>query len=331
MERIDVHSHVVTSGYRQYLIENGHEKPDGMPAIPAWDAEHQIALMGKLNISKSILSVSSPGTHLTPADDHHAALMTRRANEELSIICRTHARHFRFFASLPMPAVRESIIEIDYALDELGAVGFILLSNAHGVYLGDDRLDPIFEKLNSREAVVFIHPKTCNVLGSEGQVQTVKPLEQYPRPMMEFMFDETRAVANLLLSGTVSRCSRIKLIVSHCGCAISSLIDRIGGFASLLEDGENKSDEFKVQLRTRFFFDLAGFPFPTQIHGLLKLLGEHGEQRLLYGTDSPFTPENIVSRLADQMDEGCREMFDDSQIRNIGVLNAQRLFAGALD
>lgn len=33
-ERIDVHCHAVPPRYRQYAIDNGHEKPDGMPALP---------------------------------------------------------------------------------------------------------------------------------------------------------------------------------------------------------------------------------------------------------------------------------------------------------
>lgn len=34
MQRIDVHCHAVAPGYRQYALDNGHEKPDGMPALP---------------------------------------------------------------------------------------------------------------------------------------------------------------------------------------------------------------------------------------------------------------------------------------------------------
>jgi hypothetical protein len=33
-QRIDLHCHAVAPGYRQYAIDNGHEKPDGMPALP---------------------------------------------------------------------------------------------------------------------------------------------------------------------------------------------------------------------------------------------------------------------------------------------------------
>ena len=170
--------------------------------IQSWSAEEHIAMMKELNISKSILSISSPGTNLKPMNFSACAKMTRSANEELSEVCTANPNYFLFFASLPLPSVPESLDEVDYALDNLGAVGFVLLSNTNGVYLGDKVLDPIFAKLNERKAIVFMHPTTCNLVipqGSTEEVQAVKPLQQFPRPMMEFMFDETRAVANLLL------------------------------------------------------------------------------------------------------------------------------------
>ncbi|ORY65435.1 amidohydrolase [Pseudomassariella vexata] len=326
MQRIDIHCHAVPPGYRQYALDNGHEKPDGMPALPAWSAEQHIALMKRLNISKSILSITSPGTHLSTNHDEHAASMTRQTNEELSAVCSNHPSHFGFFASLPFPCIQESITEIDHALDKLGAVGFAVLSNANGVYLGDKALEPVFEKLNARRAILFIHPTTCNLLVSGAAIQTMRPLDEYPRPMMEFMFDETRAIANLLLSGTVSKYPHITFIMSHCGCALPSIVDRIGAFATLTTGGESQSDEFRKLLRERFFFDLAGFPFPDQIHGLLRILGKGGEQRLIYGTDYPFTPEKVVIGLAGQMDEGCKKLFDADQKSAVYSGNAEKLF-----
>ena len=252
--------------------------------------------------------------------------MTRQTNKELSAICTQYPSHFGFFASLPLPSIQESIVEIDRALDELGALGFAVMSNANGVYLGDTALEPIFEKLNARKAILFIHPTTCNLLVPNGQVQAIKPLERYPRPMMEFMFDETRAIASLLHSDTVSNYPNITFIMSHGGCALPSILDRIGSFSTIFKGRENQSDEFRKLLRERFFFDLAGFPFPDQIHGLLRMLGKGGEQRLFYGTDYPFTPEKLVVDLADQMDEGCKELFDADQRRAVYSGNAERLF-----
>ncbi|KAF7557677.1 hypothetical protein G7046_g5969 [Stylonectria norvegica] len=296
----------------------------------AWSPEQHITLMKQLNISKSILSITSPGTHLTPSDGRLAASMTRQSNEELSAICVDHPSHFRFFASLPLPLVDESIAEINHAMDNLAAVGFAVLSNANGVYLGEQKLDPVFAHLSSRKAVLFIHPTTCNVLDAIGldcqqEAQTVKPLDRYPRPMMEFMFDETRAIVNLLLSGTVAKYPDITFIMSHCGCTLPSIVDRIGAFATVTTGGESQSAEFRKLLRERFFFDLAGFPFPNQIHGLLRILGDGGEQRLVYGTDYPFTPEKIVVGLAEQIKAGCEELFDEGQRNDVYMNNAARL------
>ena len=69
--------------------------------------------------------------------------------------------------------------------------------------MGDRKFDPLYAELNRRRAVMFMHPTspTCPCC------QTL-PLG-FPRPMIEFMFETTRAVANMLLTAplTVSRTS----------------------------------------------------------------------------------------------------------------------------
>ena len=56
-ERIDVHAHYVPEAYREALVRAGHEHPDGMPAIPAWSATEHVAVMDRLGIERSLLSV----------------------------------------------------------------------------------------------------------------------------------------------------------------------------------------------------------------------------------------------------------------------------------
>ena len=169
--------------------------------------------MRETNITTSILSISTPGTYLQPFNDSLTKEISRTTNIELSEICAAHPDHFRFFASLPLPSIPDCLAEIDYALDTLGAVGFCVLSNANGVYMGDKALDPIFDKLNERKAILIMHPTSCKILShayahgsgaisvskSETEMAVVNPL-QIPSGLLEYMFDETRAVVNLLLS-----------------------------------------------------------------------------------------------------------------------------------
>ena len=276
--------------------------------------------MDKLHISKSILSITSPGTHLKPSDHALAARITRETNNELSEICSKTPDRFAFFASLPLPDVEGSIAESDHALDTLGALGFALMTNAHGVYLGDASLDPIFAHLNTRKAVIFMHPTQCRVRDNPS---ADKPLAEYPSPMLEFFFDTTRAVTNLLLTHTVTRNPNLTFLVSHCGATLPPLIERFTQFANII--GKDKSltnDNVKELFRTRFFFDLAGFPFPDLIKGYLNVCDE---SRLLYGSDYPYTPGKVVEYLADTMDKGLVELFGEGKMEEIMSGHAKKL------
>lgn len=278
--------------------------------------------MDKIGISKSILSITSPGTHLKLDDDKLAIQITQETNNEIAEICANHPSRFGFFASLPLPNVEGSLQEIDRALDTLGAAGFAIMTNAHGYYPGDPKLDPVFAKLNARKAVIFMHPTKCC---TPGHADVPKALDQFPTPMLEFFFDTTRAVVNLLLSGTVTKYQDITILVSHCGATIPPLVERFTAFATTILGHENSlsSAQVKELFRTRFYFDLAGFPFPDLIQGYLTV-GDPG--RLLYGSDYPYTPEEAAIFLSGRMEEGLRELFDDDVIQKIYSGNAREIF-----
>jgi len=50
--------------------------------------------------------------------------------------------------------------------------------------------------------------------------------DAYPAPMLDFMFETTRAFADLLLAGVPGRWPRIRWIVPHAGAALPSVLDR---------------------------------------------------------------------------------------------------------
>jgi predicted TIM-barrel fold metal-dependent hydrolase len=280
-------------------------------------------------ISLSVLSITSPGTHLTLGDDEHAAEMTRQTNEELAGICAAHPDKFRFFASLPLPCVQESVEEIKYAMGTLGATGFTVMSNSNTVYLGDPTLDPVFAELNRHKATVFIHPTSCNIMHEcSNDMITVKPLDPVPRSMVEFSFDETRTVASLLLNNTLVRYPNVTIIMSHCGGTLPPMIDRIGIFGKFLGAPGDQTDLYKKLLRERFFFDMAGFPFPEQIHGLLRLLGGEraASKRILYGSDFPYTGALLIGDLCSDMDKEFKKLFHFWQRNDINLGNAKKLF-----
>jgi 6-methylsalicylate decarboxylase len=308
--RIDVHFHYLPSDYLRAAEAAGYSKPDGMPAFPQWDAESAVAMMDRQNIGTGVLSVSSPGVHFGNVDA--ARKLARRVNEDGAQAVKDHPGRFGLFASLPVPDVDGSLEEIAHAFDVLGADGVVLLTNQGGVYLGDARLDPIFAELDRRHAVVFIHPTSPFCPGCSDLALG------YPRPMLEFMFDTTRAVTNMLFAGTFDRFPNIRLIVPHAGAALPVLADRILALSSLAKP--IPPNEFFAKLRS-LYYDIAGYPIPRQLASLLQIAEP---SHILYGSDWPFTPERLIDATSKNLSETL--LLTDAMREQVCQKNAMGLF-----
>jgi 6-methylsalicylate decarboxylase len=277
-DRIDVHFHYLSPEYREKMIDAVGGSPDGF-AAPQWSAEGALAMMDRMNIATGMLSVSSPGVHF--GNDAKARLLARSVNEFAARTMRDHRGRFGGFASLPLPDVDGALEEVAYALDTLKLDGVVMLTNFNGVYLGDKRLDPVFDELNRRTAVVFIHP-TSPICWQQSALG-------YPRPMIEFTFDSTRAVVNLIFSGTTTRCPKVRFIVPHAGGTLPFLARRIGMFArGLAGDAPVPAEEHLRKL----YYDLAGSPGSNALAPLLEMTER---SHILYGSDYVHTPEAVVS------------------------------------
>jgi predicted TIM-barrel fold metal-dependent hydrolase len=282
--KIDVHAHYVPDGYRAALQRAGHSQPDGMPAIPAWSADAHVEAMDRLGIATSLLSISSPGVHL--GDGSSAGDLAREVNETGRRAVVDHRGRFGLLASLPLPDVDAAIAEIAHCFDHLEVDGFVLLTNIGGTYVSDASFEPVFRELDRRGARVLLHPTSpaCWEYTSFGR----------PRPMLEFFFDTTRVVVDLLLNGTIARNPDLELIVPHAGATLPLVADRVSAFARLLAPDVNVLRDLG-----RLHFDLAGFAVPRQLGALLTVTTlDH----LHYGSDFPFTPEPVVAAASERID-----------------------------
>ena len=318
-EKIDMHAHFLTPDYAAALAENGYVMPDGMAGIPGWDVDTHLAYMDSVGIKKSILSVSSPGTHLVP-DIAHTKELTRESNEYAANLKREYPDRFGFFASLPLPDIGAAMAEIKYVLDNLNPDGFVLESNAHGYYLGDPKLRRVLRELNRHGAIVFMHPTSpCQHLDHPPKDQTYAeryavsaPLAPYySAPMFEFFFDSARTAIDLLATGTILRFQNIRWIFTHSGFVLPLLIDRMFLFMNLEHFVGTGRDPLPITeeqvlkaVKEKFWFDLAGVPAPSLIAALLKFTDV---DRLLLGTDVPWTPWELAKSLIGGQEPGLIE------------------------
>lgn len=282
---VDVHAHFLTDGYVAAARAAGFAGPDGLPAWTTWSAGAHLALMDEVGIARSLLSMSSPGVHF--GHDDAATALGREVNDAAASVVAAHPDRFGFLATLPLPDVGGSVREVERSMDELGAEGVILLTNARGLYLGDPRLEPVLDALDERGAVVLVHPTAAP--------QTPEPPFRLPPPVLEFLFETTRAVTSLLASATLERHPRVRVVVPHGGAVLPLVAPRAELFRHRLSPAaaaELPGLPIGPALRA-LWYDTAGTPFPTQ----LAALGDIAPvDRVVYGSDHCWTPPDDVRR-----------------------------------
>jgi predicted TIM-barrel fold metal-dependent hydrolase len=288
---VDVHSHFVTPEYVAAAQRAGHQRPDGMPSWPEWNVREHLDLMDRNGIGRAVLSVSSPGVHF--GDNRQARALARTMNDTAAGLVADHPGRFGMFASLPLPDVTGAIAELDHALDVLHADGVVLATNTAGWYLGDPRLEELWQRCDERAAVVLVHPT------SPPNWPAVS-LDR-PRPMIEFLFDSARSVIDLVLAGVLVRYPAIRFVVTHAGGVLPLLADRVDLFGQALPDTA-------TQL-AGLWYDLAGTPVPRQLPVLTALAGT---DRLLSGSDYCFTPRSGVAAQLAALDDAVADWRADT-------------------
>jgi 6-methylsalicylate decarboxylase len=278
---IDIHAHFFTDEYLAAMRAAGLQDVDGFP-IPDWSVDSSLELMDRCDIKTSVLSISAPGIEFVPVAS--ARTLVRKINEQQAKLVTQHPHRFGGFALLPLPDVDGTLLEMAYALDVLKLDGIVLFTNITGVYLGDKRFEPVFEELNRRNAVVFVHPVAPPGFNIERL--------GFPAPAIEFPFETTRMIMNMIASGTLRRCPHVRIIVAHGGGTLPFLANRIG--RNLLRFGKVSPAFTAEEVMTAFrslYYDLTAVSHPHAIDALLTLAPP---EQLLYGSDHPFMLSSLI-------------------------------------
>jgi len=101
------------------------------------------------------------------------------------------------------------VAEIEHSLDMLKLHGSCFVRELCEKFLGDPVFDPVLAALDERAAVVFVHPAL--------HPSSRKLDLPWPGFMMEYLFDTTRTVVNLVFGGAIERFPRIRFVLAHAG------------------------------------------------------------------------------------------------------------------
>lgn len=278
--RIDVQHHLLPQAYVRAVGRDRIADTIVSNQCPDWTAEVSLEAMDRNGIATAMLSLAAPGFHFDSAAD--AAALARLCNDEAAAICAQYPGRFGFFATLPLPHIDESLAEVDRALDGLGADGICLLTNYGGHYLGDARLAPVLGYLNARNTVAFVHPS---------DIEGGRPLPHLPAATLEFPFETTRAITNLLFSGQAARLRDLWMIFSHAGGTIPFLADRISRLERRPDLACHVPDGALAEMK-RFYFDIA---LSAGARTLQPLLDFVPPSQILFASDFPFAGEDTMA------------------------------------
>lgn len=306
---IDVHQHILPAHYVQAVGEHAVGSQGSTGRVPPWSLEAALEGMDRAGIQMAITSVSAPGFRgLNPQGERD---MTRWCNDFAAELTHRYPKRFGSFAALPLSTLDACLHELSYAMDRLHSDGVCLLSNYEGRYLGDAYFCPMYEELNRRKAVVFVHPTS--------PLHEVK-INQLSASTLEFTFDTTRTMASLVFGGVLMRFPDIRWIFSHAGGAMPYLAGRV----DVLTTNNPALREFipnglPAELG-KLYYDCALSTSDTTMDALASVASV---DHVLFGTDYPFGPK-------DQMRKGAEAVqnlkWGEADKRRVAYSNAFQLF-----
>ncbi|MFE7273189.1 amidohydrolase family protein [Streptomyces sp. NPDC057623] len=300
--RIDVHQHLVPPDRSRAMADRATAL--GWPA-PVWDVQSAIAMMDRRSIATGLLSFPAPVA--APDDPAAARAGARSVNEYTAEVVKDRPDRFGHFAALPLPDVDAALAEAAYALDELNADGLMVLSNVQGSYLGDPAFEPLWAELDTRAAVVLVHPTA----------PPVAPIPGLPSPLVDFPYDTARTALHLALNGVPGRYPRIKMILPHAGGFLPYAAHRFAVAARLHPDS---TPERLLSGLRRFYFDTAISAGPAALPSLLAFAAPG---HVLYGSDFPMLPEEWATDFDSGLDD--YPHWEPEQLHAVNRGNAELL------
>jgi predicted TIM-barrel fold metal-dependent hydrolase len=279
---VDFHHHF-TPGMRNPLNRKVHTNylygiPISTEHGGLTDISAHIRMMDETGIDVSVLT-SGRGIH-------GKLLSAKNVNEELSRVCREYPDRLHFLIHYPAPAGRDAIEEVEKWIHR--SPGVVVPSSFGGANLDSPELDGLFDLLTRNGKYLFVHPA---IVASKTEASIYNSYDLYRTVGREFSL--VVATVRLICSGVLDRFAKLKIVMSHLGGGISSLLPRIihyqdknmWGVSTDPKHGKTAAHEFDYYLKNRIYFDTAGF-FGER-SAIESALVNIPKDRILLGTDYP--------------------------------------------
>lgn len=240
---IDLHAHVVLESVLGAAGPHGPELDDGDAATgrlpcfrvgaytlrgvhyrdsPFMDLDLRLAAMDRLGVTLAVLS-PNPLTYFAHVEAEWAEAFCRRHNDEMATLVARAPSRLAGFAQLPMQDPERAAAELRRAVRELGLLGAYIGTDL-GRALDDPAFDQVWSTCAELDVPLFIHPAPDGI----DSPRRDERLARFDGDLwLGFCYEETLAVATLVLGGVLDRHPALDVCVSHGGGATAWLAERL--------------------------------------------------------------------------------------------------------
>lgn len=289
--RIDVQCHVFPPEYSEFLIRHSvfptavmqdeilvldyGGKQKFSIARSTYDPAQILRTMDKSGIDISLISCNIPDVCLLPSE--YMAQAARLINQSIQSTCQKFPDRFVGLASIPWCCSDAADDELRWAARN-GFKGAMLYSRAGDFMVDDVRLIPLYQLCADLDLVLVIHPTIPSWYEAAGAYDLV--------PMLSFQMDSSLALMRLILSGTIEKNPRLRVVMPHAGGVLPYMDGRIRHQTEILKRGVGQI-QVKVTDQLRFgqiWYDTVS----PSVESLRFLENYVTADRIIFGTDFPF-------------------------------------------
>jgi len=330
--KIDIFNHVLPKKYFDKLnqVTSNLGDMDGrMRSIPILvDMDARMRMMDEIPDYVQVICLAAPPIEALAGPDVSPDL-ARIANDSMAEIVARHRDRFPgFIASLPMNHPEASVVEIDRAIKDLGAVGVQVFSNANGKPLDLPEFRPLFQKMAAHDLPIWIHPARGSAF-SDYKTEEKSKYEIWWS--LGWPYETSVAMVRLVFAGYFDLWPDLKIITHHMGAMIPYNEGRLGPGYDVLgarSPGENYGKLLKsLKKRPLDYFKM--FYADTALFGAFSAtkcgLEFFGADRVLFGTDCPFSPDKGPGYIRDSIRVIGALPISESDREKIYEGNARRL------
>ena len=276
---IDFSCHIITKEVEKKLSsKKNFQRLQKNFVSESSDPEKRIKVMEKYGIDMQVLTQTTPV--LVGLNAGEASDVCRLTNDAVGKICRDYPDRFVPFAVVSLLDVKQAVYELDRVVNKWGCRGVTLGTNHNNKGVDDPENGPFYEKVSEYDIPVFLHPMNWTSYNLVEEDPAVMRLFGWP-------FDTTIAILRLIVSGTMERYPTLKIVTHHLG----------GGMFPFFSNRFNiKLEKLKKNMNRPLSESLERIYGDTAVDGTAAALpcghAFFGTDRMLFGTDYPFSPEN---------------------------------------